>query len=115
MADETAGSQRDHQLHRRRRSSNWLAYNPELPDASFAKIMVLTESQQTRDRLTLHLRQKIADGLAPEARLRVTQFVFGPYSHFPVALRVMGPDSDVVRRIAKQVNRSCLPIRTHAR
>ena len=81
----------------------WLAYNPELPDASFAKIMVLTESQQTRDRLTLHLRQKIADGLAPEARLRVTQFVFGPYSHFPVALRVMGPDPDVVRRIAKQV------------
>ncbi len=81
----------------------WLAYNPELPDASFAKIMVLTESQQARDRLTLHLRQKIAEGLAPEARLRVTQFVFGPYSHFPVAFRVTGPDPDVVRHIADQV------------
>jgi multidrug efflux pump subunit AcrB len=81
----------------------WLAYNPELPDASFAKIMVLTDSQQARDRLTLHLRERIANGLAPEARLRVTQFVFGPYSHFPVAFRVAGPDPDVVRRIADQV------------
>jgi multidrug efflux pump subunit AcrB len=81
----------------------WLAYNPELPDASFAKIMVLTDSQQARDRLTLHLRERIANGLAPEARLRVTQFVFGPYSHFPVAFRVSGPEPDMVRNIANQV------------
>jgi len=81
----------------------WLAYNPELPDPSFAKIMVLTGSWQARDRLILRLRQKIAEGLAPEARLRATEFVFGPYSHFPVEFRVMGPNPDVVRRLARQV------------
>jgi len=81
----------------------WLAYNPELPDPSFAKIMILTESQEKRDELTLHLRQKIADGLAPEARLRVTKFVFGPYSHWPVVFRIMGPDAKVLRGIADQV------------
>ena len=48
-------------------------------------------------------RQKIAEGLAPEARLRVTQLVFGPYSPFPVAFRVTGPDPQVLRAIANQV------------
>jgi multidrug efflux pump subunit AcrB len=81
----------------------FLAYNPELPDPSFAKIVVQTPSDAERDRLELHLRQRIADGLAPEARIRVTQFVFGPYSHFPVMFRVMGPDPDKLREIAAQV------------
>ena len=44
----------------------------------------------------------MADGLAPEARVRVTQLVFGPYSPFPVAFRVMGPDPDKLRDIAAQ-------------
>ena len=81
----------------------WLAYNPELPDPSFAKMMVLTGSKEARDALTLHLRERIAQGLAPEARLRVTQFVFGPYSHFPVSFRVMGPDPRILRGIADTV------------
>ncbi|HEY0258190.1 MAG TPA: efflux RND transporter permease subunit, partial [Candidatus Methylacidiphilales bacterium] len=81
----------------------FLAYNPELPDPSFSKIVVKTPDDAARDRLELHLRQRIADGLAPEARVRVTQFVFGPYSHFPVMFRIMGPDSDKLREIATQV------------
>ncbi|MCP6646230.1 efflux RND transporter permease subunit, partial [Klebsiella pneumoniae] len=32
-----------------------------------------------------------------------TQLVFGPYSPFPVAWRVMGPDSDKLRDIADKV------------
>ncbi|MEX3823042.1 efflux RND transporter permease subunit, partial [Paraburkholderia sp. BR14262] len=43
------------------------------------------------------------DGLAPEARVRVTQLVFGPYSPFPVAYRVTGPDPDKLRAIAAEV------------
>ena len=70
----------------------YLAMAPELPDPSFAKIVVLTESEEAREALKLRLRQAVADGLAPEARVRVTQLVFGPYSPFPVAFRVMGPD-----------------------
>jgi multidrug efflux pump subunit AcrB len=80
----------------------YLAMSPELPDPSFAKIVVLTESEETREALKLRLRQAVADGLAPEARIRVTQLVFGPYSPFPVAFRVMGPDPDKLRDIATQ-------------
>ena len=83
----------------------YLAMGPELPDPSFAKIVVRTDSQQARDILKQRLRVAIAAGLAPEARVRVTQLVFGPYSPFPVAYRVSGPDPEVLRTIAGQVQR----------
>ncbi|MGK5011676.1 efflux RND transporter permease subunit [Janthinobacterium sp. MDB2-8] len=81
----------------------YLAMGPELPDPSFAKIVVRTDSQQARDTLKQRLRVAVAAGLAPEARVRVTQLVFGPYSPFPVAYRVSGPDPEVLRTIAGQV------------
>ena len=81
----------------------YLAMAPELPDPSFAKIVVLTDDQAAREGLKLRLRQAVADGLAPEARVRVTQLVFGPYSPFPVAFRVTGPDPDTLRAIAAEV------------
>ncbi|MDE1145855.1 MAG: efflux RND transporter permease subunit [Azospirillaceae bacterium] len=81
----------------------FLSYNPELPDPSFAKLIVLTPDDKARDRLKLNLRQAIADGLVPEARVRVSQLVFGPPSRFPVMFRVMGPDVDTLRGIADQV------------
>jgi multidrug efflux pump subunit AcrB len=81
----------------------FFAYNPELPNPNFAKIIVLTENEAARDRLKLHLRDRVAQGLAPEARVRVSQLVFGPYSPWPVAFRVMGPDADTIRAIATQV------------
>ncbi|SFP61078.1 efflux RND transporter permease subunit [Ralstonia sp. NFACC01] len=81
----------------------YLAMGPELPDPSFAKIVIRTDSQEERDALKLRLRQAVADGLAPEARVRVTQLVFGPYSPFPVAYRVTGPDAETLRRIAADV------------
>lgn len=76
---------------------------PELPDPSFAKIVIRTDSQDQRDALKDRLRHAIADGLAPEARVRVTQLVFGPYSPFPVAYRITGPDPDKLRSIAAEV------------
>jgi multidrug efflux pump subunit AcrB len=81
----------------------FFSYNPELPDPSFAKIVVLTPNAEARDHLKLRLRQAAADGLAPEARIRATQLVFGPYSPFPVAFRVMGLDPAKVREIARSV------------
>jgi multidrug efflux pump subunit AcrB len=81
----------------------FLAYNPELPDPSFAKLVILTPDEQARETLKARLRDRIAQGLAPEARVRVTQLVFGPYSPFPVAFRVMGPDPLVLREIADRV------------
>ncbi|UST71534.1 efflux RND transporter permease subunit [Pseudomonas moraviensis] len=81
----------------------FLAMAPELPDPSFAKIVVLTDSQDARETLKLRLREAVAEGLAPEARVRATQIVFGPYSPFPVAYRVMGPEPAKLRDIAEQV------------
>jgi multidrug efflux pump subunit AcrB len=83
----------------------YLAMAPELPDPSFAKIVVLTDSQEAREALKFRLREAVASGLAPEARVRVTQLVFGPYSPYPVAYRVMGPDPTKLREIADEVER----------
>lgn len=81
----------------------YLAMAPELPDPSFAKIVVLTDSQEAREALKFRLRDAAAAGLAPEARVRVTQLVFGPYSPYPVAYRVVGPDAATLRNIAGRV------------
>jgi multidrug efflux pump subunit AcrB len=81
----------------------YLAMAPELPDPSFAKIVALTPNEAAREALKLRLRDAVAKGLAPEARVRVTQLVFGPYSPFPVAFRVMGPDPNTLRDIAARV------------
>jgi multidrug efflux pump subunit AcrB len=70
----------------------FLALSPELPDPAFAKIVVLTPDAEAREHLKQRLRQAVAQGLAPEAYVRVTQFVFGPPSVFPVEFRIMGPD-----------------------
>jgi multidrug efflux pump subunit AcrB len=81
----------------------FLPYAPELPDPSFSKIVVATANDNARDVLELHLRERIANGLSPDARIRVLQFVFGPYTHYPVMFRIMGPDNDRLREIAAQV------------
>lgn len=81
----------------------FLAMAPELPDPSFAKIVVLAGDDKEREALKFRLRQAVADGLAPEARVRVTQIVFGPPSPFPVAYRVMGPDPAKLREISAEV------------
>jgi len=81
----------------------YLAMGPEMPDPSFAKIVIRTDSQDQRDALKARLREAVAAGLAPEARVRVTQLVFGPYSPYPVAYRVSGPDPVKLRAIAAEV------------
>ena len=81
----------------------YLALSPELPDPSFAKVVVLTNDAEARETLKRRLREAVADGFVPEARIRVTQIIFGPPTLFPVAFRVMGPDEFKVREIAEEV------------
>jgi multidrug efflux pump subunit AcrB len=81
----------------------FFSYNPELPNPNFAKIVVLTANEKDRDHLKLRLRERVEQGLAPEARVRASQLVFGPYSPWPVAFRVMGPNLETDRTIAAQV------------
>jgi len=81
----------------------FFSYNPELPDPAFAKLVILTPDARARDRLKLRLRERIAQGLVPEARVRVSQLIFGPYPRYLVNFRVMGPDPDQLRTVANQV------------
>ena len=82
----------------------FMSLAPELPDPSFAKIIVLTSSEETRDAIRDRLRKAAAEGLAPAARVRVTQLLFGPPSPYPVAFRVSGPDVGTLRDIADKVS-----------
>jgi multidrug efflux pump subunit AcrB len=81
----------------------FLAMSPELPDPAFAKIVVLTPDAEARDALKHRLRTAVAQGLAPEAYVRATQFVFGPPSVFPVEFRIMGPDPATLYSLSEQV------------
>ena len=81
----------------------FMSLSPELPDPSFAKIVVRTGSEDERDALKVRLRGAVAEGLAPAAQVRAAQLVFGPYSPYPVAFRVAGPDTAKLRAIADQV------------
>ncbi|MDE0878232.1 MAG: efflux RND transporter permease subunit [Sphingomonas bacterium] len=81
----------------------FMSLSPELPDPSFAKIIVLTADEDARDALKVRLREAAAEGLAPQARVRATQLVFGPYSPFPVAFRISGSDLATVRSLADKV------------
>jgi multidrug efflux pump subunit AcrB len=80
----------------------FLALSPELPDPAFAKIVVLTPDAHAREALKQRLREAISNGLAPEAYVRATQFVFGPPSVFPVEFRVTGPDPSELYRISEK-------------
>jgi len=81
----------------------FFSLSQELPDPAFAKIIVLTPGAAERDRLRQRLRERVAEGLAPEARVRATQLLFGPPVPFPVSYRVSGPDLDRLRAIASDV------------
>lgn len=80
----------------------FFAMSPELPDPAFAKIVVLTPDAHAREELKHRLRDAIAEGLAPEAFVRVTQLVFGPFTPFPVEFRIIGPDPEMLYDISEQ-------------
>jgi multidrug efflux pump subunit AcrB len=80
----------------------FFAMAPELPDPAFAKIVVLTSDAEAREALKIRLRNAIAEGLAPEAYVRVTQLVFGPYTPFPVEFRIVGPDPAKLYEISEK-------------
>ena len=72
----------------------FISANPEQPDPSFAKIIAIGDDAAGRDRIMAALKQRIANGEFPEARIRVTSLLFGPPVVWPVSFRVVGPDVD---------------------
>jgi multidrug efflux pump len=81
----------------------WLGLNPQLPDESFAEIVIVSKDVEARERIKDRIEKAVADGALPEARVRVDRFNFGPPVGFPVQFRVVGPDTNKVREIAYQV------------
>src|SRR5438046_5785664 len=81
----------------------WLGLNPQLPNESFAEIVVVSKDVEARERIKAKIENAVANGALSEARVRVDRFNFGPPVGFPVQFRVIGPDANQVRDIAYKV------------
>ena len=81
----------------------WLGLNPQLPDESFAEIVIVSKDVEARERIKARLEKAVAGGALSEARVRVDRFNFGPPVGFPVQFRVIGPDARKAREVAYKV------------
>jgi multidrug efflux pump len=82
----------------------FLALNPDLPNASFAKVVVQTSGVQARESLRNFLLERFSQNPDfAEPRLRILRLDFGPPVGFPVQFRVLGADRKTVHEIASQV------------
>jgi len=77
----------------------FISANPEQPDPAFAKIIAVTEDEHARDRVMQALERRIASGEFPEARVRVSQLLYGPPVIWPVEFRIIGEDQQKLRDI----------------
>jgi multidrug efflux pump subunit AcrB len=82
----------------------YLALNPELPNAGYAQFIVMTQDLEARERVRSRLMAS-ADQQFPQAWVRVTRLELGPPVGYPVQFRVVGPDTQVVRKIARDVEK----------
>jgi multidrug efflux pump len=82
----------------------FLALNPDLPNPSFAKLVIQTTGVPARELLRAELKNRFEqDPLFSDASLRVLRLDFGPPVGFPVQFRVIGPEAKIVRQIADSV------------
>lgn len=82
----------------------FLALNPDLPNPSFAKLIIQTSGIPAREAIRTELKDRFErDPLFSDASLRVMRLDFGPPVGFPVQFRVIGPEASIVRKIAGDV------------
>ena len=82
----------------------YLALSPELPNPGYAQFVVMTKDLEARERVRSRLMASV-DQQFPETWVRVTRLELGPPVGFPVQFRVVGPDTQNVRSIAREVER----------
>jgi multidrug efflux pump subunit AcrB len=80
----------------------YLSLDPELPNPGYAVFIVMTRDLKARERVRSHLMGSV-DEQFPQAWVRITRLELGPPVGFPVQFRVVGPDTQVVRQIARDV------------
>lgn len=79
-----------------------LSIDPELPNPGYAQFIIMTKDIEARERVRSRL-MAMAPEKFPEAWVRVTRLELGPPVGFPVQFRVVGPDTQKVRDIAREV------------
>ena len=79
-----------------------LSLNPELPNPGYAVFIVMTKDMEARERVRSRLMASV-DEEFPHAWVRITRLELGPPVGFPVQFRVVGPDTQKVREIAREV------------
>ncbi|HUL91006.1 MAG TPA: efflux RND transporter permease subunit [Burkholderiales bacterium] len=82
----------------------YLSLDPEMPNPGYAVFVVMTKDLQAREELRSRL-MAIAPGKFPDVWIRVTRLELGPPVGFPVQFRVVGPDTQKVREIARDVQK----------
>jgi multidrug efflux pump subunit AcrB len=80
----------------------YLSLNPELPNPGYAVFIVMTKDTQARERVRSRLMASVNEKF-PQVWVRVTRLELGPPVGFPVQFRVVGPDTQKVREIAREV------------
>lgn len=80
----------------------YLALNPELPNPGYAVFIVMTRDMEARERVRSRLMASVNEEF-PQVWVRITRLELGPPVGFPVQFRVVGPDIQVVRSIAREV------------
>ncbi len=82
----------------------YLSLDPELPNPGYAQFIVMTRDLQARERVRSRLMASV-DKEFQQTWVRITRLELGPPVGFPVQFRVVGPDTQVVRSIAREVER----------
>src|SRR4030095_16799829 len=80
----------------------YLSLNPELPNPSYAVFIVMTRDMEARERVRSRLIASV-DKQFPEVWVRVTRLELGPPVRFPVQFSVVGPDTQPVGAMAREV------------
>ncbi|GBD25293.1 Cobalt-zinc-cadmium resistance protein CzcA [bacterium HR30] len=81
----------------------FISLNPEMPNPAFAKVVAVTGSAHERDVVLAAIREAVANGHFPEARVRAHTLLYGPPVQWPVSFRVVGPDPTELRHLAREV------------
>ena len=80
----------------------YLPLDQQMPQRSFAQVVILTEGPKQREQLRLQLLALFENDF-PSLRASVLRLENGPPVGFPVQFRVSGPDLQTLRGVARQV------------
>ncbi|WP_010516458.1 efflux RND transporter permease subunit [Komagataeibacter oboediens] len=79
----------------------YLPYAPATPSAAHATLLLVAQDLDAREKL---IQQVEAMSLPAGVHLHVQRLSLGPTADFPVQYRIIGPDPDTLRAIARRVD-----------